>query len=90
MAHVGQLGTFVLPEWRGRGVGRALFRESSQFAQAAGFRKLVIQVRASNVSAQSFYTKLGFIECGRLSRQVVVDGREDDEVVMECFLRPDA
>jgi hypothetical protein len=37
-----------------------------------------------------FYTKLGFVECGRLSRQVVVDGREDDEVLMECFLRPDA
>ena len=25
MAHVGQLGTFLLPEWRGRGVGQALF-----------------------------------------------------------------
>src|SRR5215471_5708522 len=22
MAHVGQLGTFLLPEWRGRGIGR--------------------------------------------------------------------
>jgi L-amino acid N-acyltransferase YncA len=25
MAHVGQLGTFLAPEWRRRGVGKALF-----------------------------------------------------------------
>ena len=25
MSHVGQLGTFLLPEWRGQGVGKALF-----------------------------------------------------------------
>src|SRR5688572_25751410 len=25
MAHVGQLGTFLLPDWRGHGVGQALF-----------------------------------------------------------------
>jgi RimJ/RimL family protein N-acetyltransferase len=83
MAHVGQLGTFVLPAWRGRGVGQALFAETRRFAASAGYRKLAIQVRASNPAAQSFYKRLGFVECGRLRRQVIIDGREDDEILME-------
>jgi RimJ/RimL family protein N-acetyltransferase len=87
MAHVGQLGTFILPEWRGRGVGRALFDATLAFATSAGYRKLVIQVRASNAAAQRFYGGLGFVECGRLRAQVVIDGREDDEVVMELSIR---
>jgi L-amino acid N-acyltransferase YncA len=86
MAHVAQLGTFLIPEWRRRGVGHALFRETRSFAQSSGYRKMVIQVRASNTTAQSFYAHLGFVECGRLRRQVVIDGREDDEIIMEMFL----
>jgi ribosomal protein S18 acetylase RimI-like enzyme len=86
MAHVGQLGTFLLPECRRCGVGSALFDATRAFAQAAGYQKLVIQVRASNTSAQSFYRRLGFGECGRLARQVIIDGRQDDEIIMERFL----
>lgn len=46
----------------------------------------VIHVRASNPSAQAFYRGLGFVECGRRARQVVIDGQDDDEVLMECLL----
>ena len=86
MAHVGQLGTFLLPEWRGRGVGQALFDATIAFAASVGYRKLVIQVRASNRSAQAFYQRLGFVECGRLRAQAIIDGVEDDEILMELFL----
>jgi ribosomal protein S18 acetylase RimI-like enzyme len=85
MAHVGQIGTFLFPRWRGRGIGRQLWKETESFAHKAGYRKLAIQVRASNIVAQRFYLGLGFKECGLLSRQVVVDGIEDDEVLMEYF-----
>ena len=86
MAHVGQLGTFLLPEWRRRGVGSGLFDATRRFALSAGYRKLVIQVRASNAPAKAFYKRLGFDECGRLRAQVIVDGTEDDEIVMELLL----
>jgi len=86
MAHVGQVGTFLLPGWRGLGVGRQLWRATELFAREAGFEKLAIQVRASNSSAQKFYSKLGFTECGRLTCQVIIDGVADDEVLMELFL----
>ena len=88
MAHAGQVGTFLLPQWRRRGVGRRLWNATMAFAAAAGYRKLVIQVRGSNADAQSFYRGVGFEECGRLARQVVIDGVDDDEVLMECFLPP--
>lgn len=86
MAHVGQLGTFLLPEWRHRGVGRQLWEFTLTFAHQARYRKLVIYVRASNTSAQRFYRALGFHSCGRLAGQVVIDGVEDDEILMELFL----
>ena len=85
MAHVGQVGTFLLPEWRGQGVGCRLWNATLNFARGAGYRKLAIQVRASNLAAQQFYRKLGFKECGRLTRQVVIDGVEDDELLFEFF-----
>jgi len=86
MSHVAQVGTFVLPAWRGRGVGPALFQMTRPFAVAAGYRKLVITVRGSNAPALSFYRGLGFVDCGLLSKQVVIDGVEDDEVLLEMFL----
>lgn len=86
MAHVGQLGTFIRPDWRRRGVGQALFERARAFARLSGYRKFVIQVRASNAGAQAFYLQLGFAQCGRLARQVVIDGQEDDEILMELFL----
>src|SRR5262245_23741963 len=85
MAHVGQVGTFLLPAWRGLGVGRQLWSATEAFAREAGYRKLAIQVRGSNTVAQAFYRRLGFRECGRLTRQVIIDGIEDDEVLMEYF-----
>ncbi len=86
MSHVAQLGTFLLPEARGRGVGRALAERSLAFARESGYEKIVIQVRGSNIRAQAFYRALGFVPCGRLSRQVRIGDEVDDEVLMEYFL----
>ena len=83
MAHVAQVGTFVLPGWRQRQVGIRLWEATLAFVRDAGYRKLVIQVRASNVGALRFYRRLEFVECGRLQGQVVIDGGEDDEVLLE-------
>ena len=63
-----------------------LFAATLAFARAHAYRKFVIQVRASNTAAQAFYQSLGFSPCGRYSRHVLIDGIEDDEVLMEYFL----
>lgn len=86
MAHVGQIGTFLAPAWRRRGIGEALFQRTLAFARDRRFLKFVIQVRSSNLGAQGFYQRLGFAVCGRLTRQVRIDDQEDDEIIMEFFL----
>jgi RimJ/RimL family protein N-acetyltransferase len=86
MDHVGQLGTHILHEWRGRGVGTQLAAHTLAFARSAGYEKLVIYVRGRNTGAQAFYASRGFVPCGRLTRQVKIDGEHDDEIVMEMFL----
>jgi ribosomal protein S18 acetylase RimI-like enzyme len=86
MDHVGQLGTFVLPDLRRHGVGRQLAVCTLAFARWAHYEKLVIYVRSANVAAQTFYSGLGFHECGRLRRQVRIADSLDDEIVMEMFL----
>lgn len=86
MDHVGQVGTFVLRDWRGRGIGRQLAERTFAFARESGYEKLVIMVRAKNRGANSFYSSLGFVECGRLTRQVKIAGDYDDETLMERFL----
>lgn len=86
VAHVGQLGTFVLREARNRGVGERLAQATFEFARDAGYEKLVIYVRASNRGAQAFYKSLGFRECGRLARQVKINGEYDDEILLELLL----
>jgi L-amino acid N-acyltransferase YncA len=86
MDHVAQMGTFVLREWRGRGVGRALAAQTLAFARSAGYEKVVVFVRGRNTGAQRFYAASGFSACGRLVRQVRIAGEYDDEIVMEVFL----
>jgi hypothetical protein len=61
-------------------------RRSLIATRDARYRKPVIYVRGSNTHAQAFYRHLGFQDCGRLARQVMIDGVEDDEVLMELFL----
>lgn len=86
MDHVAQLGTFVLRDWRGRGIGQQLARETLAFARSNGYEKLVIFVRAGNTAARGFYRSLGFVQCGRFARQVKIASEYDDEILMELFL----
>jgi L-amino acid N-acyltransferase YncA len=85
-AHVGVIGTFVLPEWRKRSIGYKLARHTFNFARKHNYEKIVIYVRAKNSGAIAFYKKLGFVQKGVLSRQIKVDDQYEDEIFMELFL----
>ena len=84
--HVGSMGTFVLPEWRRKGVARRLAEHTLDFARAHGYEKIVSYVRAGNINARAFYHSLGFVTKGVLARQVKIDGQYEDEVFIELFL----
>ena len=50
---------FVLPEWRGRGIGRALLAHLAQVAVARGYGRMEWSVLDWNETAIGFYRGLG-------------------------------
>ncbi len=50
----------VLPELRGRGIGRALLAAAEEHARARGCVKLTLEVLEDNVGAQRLYRAQGF------------------------------
>ncbi len=56
----------VAPEFRGRGIGRALVSACLEYARAHGAQWAALQVRADNIPALRLYRSLGFVEIGRI------------------------
>ena len=81
--HVATMGTWLRPNFRGKGIGRSLAEESFSFARRQGYRKIVIQVLAGNERALGFYRSLGFRDIGVASEHVKLAGTFHDEVYME-------
>lgn len=50
----------VLPEWRGRGVGRALLERAEARARARGCCRLTLEVQDANTRARALYASFGF------------------------------
>jgi phosphinothricin acetyltransferase len=86
MRHVGTMGTWLIPEARGAGIGRRLTRQSVAFAREHEYEKFVIQVLVSNSRARRFYAALGFRDIGIARRHVRLDDVWHDEVYMEALL----
>jgi len=51
----------VEPGWRNRGIGKRLIESMIEFLRGRGIRRIKLEVRQSNVGAQRFYQRLGFI-----------------------------
>ena len=58
--HVADLGVMVAAAFRRRGVGRALLRESVEWARDVGVRKLELHVFPHNEPAIALYEEFGF------------------------------
>ena len=50
----------VLPEFRGKGVGRALLRAAEEHARRKGCCKLTLEVQDDNAPARTLYQRFGF------------------------------
>ena len=59
--HCGECGTWVMPNYRGMGVGRALWEKGIlPWCHFNGFTHLGAMVMSQNVGSIAFYEKMGF------------------------------
>jgi len=64
------------PDCRGQGLGEAAMRALIKLAADTGLRYMTLEVRRSNIVAQSLYRKLGFTDVG-FRKRYYPDNRED-------------
>jgi ribosomal protein S18 acetylase RimI-like enzyme len=69
-AHIANAGYFVLPPYRGTGVGKALVEHSLREARRLGFDAMVFNLVFESNPARAMYQRLGFKEVGRIPRAV--------------------
>lgn len=81
-AHTGVLGIGILPEHRGKGVGRALMTATIAKARAKGLTRIELTVREKNTNAIALYKKLGFESEGLKKNAVRIDGVYENIVLM--------
>ena len=74
----------VAPNFRRRGIARALVQAVLAAAQSEGAESIFLEVRASNAPALSLYTALGFTVCG--VRKNYYKNPREDAVLMTCDL----
>ena len=66
----------VHPDYRNNGIGKALISELLLLCIKEGINAFTLEVRKSNVIAQEFYQKMGFIEEG-IRKKYYSDNNED-------------
>jgi RimJ/RimL family protein N-acetyltransferase len=80
--HVGSFGMSVVRTARGRGIGTRLLRALYAFAKEHGYRKLELEVFATNGPAIVLYESHGFVHEGRRRGAVMVDEEAVDLLLM--------
>ncbi|TAL38534.1 MAG: GNAT family N-acetyltransferase [Alphaproteobacteria bacterium] len=81
-AHTGVLGIGILPEFRGKGMGRALMTATIAKARTKGLTRIELTVRENNVNAIALYKKIGFETEGIKKNAVRIDGVYENICVM--------
>ena len=69
-----------------KGLGRNLLGEAMKIARGMDMRRMLLEVRPSNVAALGLYRAAGFSEIGLRRGYYPKDNGREDAVVMECVL----
>jgi RimJ/RimL family protein N-acetyltransferase len=88
--HVAKFRMWLVPGYRGLGLGKKLMEYVIDGARARGVEKISLDVFSNNERAIGLYKKFGFRVEGRLKRQYVLEGRYVDEIVMGLSLQDQA
>jgi ribosomal-protein-alanine N-acetyltransferase len=86
-AHVATIATH--PGYRQQGIGRRLLARGLLAALERGARLSYLEVRRSNIAAQTLYERFGYVVVGE-RRRYYQDNNEDALLMTLWELRPDA
>lgn len=75
------LSITLLPEFRGRGLGRRLLTRALEALETEGAQTCFLEVRSRNAPALALYRSLGFVQAGL--RRGFYHAPEDDAIVMK-------
>ena len=77
-SHCGSLGIGLLPEFRGKGIGRQLMQRAIEAAFAFGLTRIELAVRERNANAIALYKSLGFEVEGLHRNAVCIEGQYEN------------
>ena len=77
-SHCGTLGVGLLPEFRGKGIGRQLMQRTIDAAFAFGLTRIELTVSEGNANAIALYKRLGFEIEGLHRNAVCIEGQYEN------------
>jgi ribosomal protein S18 acetylase RimI-like enzyme len=81
-AHGAVLGMGLLPEFRGKGIGRKLIQQTLAASREFGLHRVELTVREDNLNAIELYKKIGFDIEGLQRDAFIVDGVYQNLILM--------
>jgi ribosomal protein S18 acetylase RimI-like enzyme len=85
LAHNADIGAvYVRDNFHRRGIARALMQSAMEYLKTTKAEYATLTVSASNDAARKLYASFGFVVCGQLERELNVDGRFHDELLMRA------
>jgi L-amino acid N-acyltransferase YncA len=81
-----EVSYFILPKHTGKGLGTKLFTHLIDDARLRGIDTLVASVSSLNEESLEFHKRIGFTECGRLTKVGKKMGMDFDVVWMQKFI----
>lgn len=80
------LNISIAVEQQRKGLGRKLLGETMEIARGMNMRRMLLEVRPSNVAALGLYRVAGFCEIGLRRGYYPAVNEREDAIVMECIL----
>jgi GNAT superfamily N-acetyltransferase len=88
--HIGRVSVLVLPQYRGRGLARALVREITDLARNVGLERIEAEFIGEQEAAIKMFALLGFTNLLRLENYVKdMQATSHDYILMSLDLRVD-
>jgi RimJ/RimL family protein N-acetyltransferase len=87
-AHTGLFSIFLKKKWRSQGIGSILIKGMLEWAKNDPLnKKISLAVFSTNTNAIALYKSLGFKNEGRCKRDMIIDGKYVDSVLMYKYTK---